>query len=520
MSLPRTILAARPGRHWPLLSAVLLFVVLLALVEAAIWPRTDGLPIYPLDDTYIQMAIAKNLARDGTWGVSHQFANAGSSLLWPVMLAATYVSIGVSDLAPLVLNVAAGVLLLVIAARVLARHLPEPAVAASLAALVLGIPLYHLARIGMEHVVACIVVVGTIAAIARTLQSGLPPSWLVLCSGALLTAVRFDLAAVVVPLAVALAIFAGWRAAAVFAGLSTGPILAVAAYSWQQGWPLLPTPILLKHRMAGFTPNLEGVLSALGGGLALLLKTPTLLVIVLVCLVLLMTRRRNDAASREPAIMQAVVVTAILVHVHFGQTGWMFRYEAHLIAAGLIAIAVDAPRAMSWIRSGNRLAAIALVTVLASPFAVRASEAFLELVGQTYADRYDFLTTEFFAQHPWTGGVVTEHVGVLGYRTDLPIIDAMGLLTPELLAPGHLPDPVVVDRLARERGVKVSFAPAVGWICVGEWVIDGLPEDVYAVDVETAKRIEADLIAFSEAHDLPLTLGAAACAVKPLPRPR
>jgi len=504
-------------RNWPVFSALVCFGLTLAATEAAIWPRTGGLLIYPLDDTYIQMAIAKNLARDGTWGVSHQFANAGSSLLWPALLAASYALTGVNEWAPLALNIAAGVLLLVIAARVLAQHLPEPAVAAWLALLVFGIPLYHVARIGMEHTVACLVVIWTVATVAQTLQSGRPPSWPVLCSGALLTTVRFDLAAVVVPLAGALAAYSGWRAAVGFAGLAAGPILAAAVYSWQQGWPLLPTPILLKHRMAGFAPTFEGVLSVVGGGFALLLKTPSLLVIVLVCLVLLVTRRHNDRGSRGAAIMQAVVVAAILIHVNFGQTGWMFRYEAHLIGAGLIAIAVDLRRATRWVGPANRLAAVMLLAVLASPFAIRAGQAFVEITHETYARRYDFLTTEFFAQHPWTGGLVTGHVGVIGFRTDLPIIDSMGLLTPELLAPGRAPDPAIVDRLARARGVKVSFAPAAGWHCVGEWVLDGLPEHLYAVDAETAKRLAADAMAFSVMHDLTLTLGAAGCATSATP---
>ena len=64
--------------------------------------RNDGHLIYPLDDTYISMAMGKNLAEHGVWGVTrHEFSSTSSSLIWPLLLAAADRVLGTNELVPL-----------------------------------------------------------------------------------------------------------------------------------------------------------------------------------------------------------------------------------------------------------------------------------------------------------------------------------------------------------------------------------------------------------------------------------
>lgn len=68
-------------RHWPLGAALLLFLACEYLLCIAAVRAADGHVLYALDDAYIQMAVGKNLAAHGVWGVTrHEFSGAGSSL--------------------------------------------------------------------------------------------------------------------------------------------------------------------------------------------------------------------------------------------------------------------------------------------------------------------------------------------------------------------------------------------------------------------------------------------------------
>ena len=79
---------------------VVLLIVITALVSAST-ARTGGTLVYPLDDTYVHMAMAKHTALDGVWGVtSERFTSASSAPLWTGLLAGVYFIAGVSDAAP------------------------------------------------------------------------------------------------------------------------------------------------------------------------------------------------------------------------------------------------------------------------------------------------------------------------------------------------------------------------------------------------------------------------------------
>jgi hypothetical protein len=103
---------------------------------------TDGHLIYSLDDAYIHMAVAKNLARSGVWGCTpYHFSSSSSSLLWTLTLGIANRLAGVRDATPLIFNVALVLATLVVADRYLARFGTPPVLrAAALVGLVIAFP--------------------------------------------------------------------------------------------------------------------------------------------------------------------------------------------------------------------------------------------------------------------------------------------------------------------------------------------------------------------------------------------
>ena len=89
----------------PLVAAlVALGALVLFFLRYATGYRTHPI-VYALDDTYIQMAIAKNLSLDMTWGINAgEFASASSSILWPLLLGTVYAGFGINEFAPFLLN--------------------------------------------------------------------------------------------------------------------------------------------------------------------------------------------------------------------------------------------------------------------------------------------------------------------------------------------------------------------------------------------------------------------------------
>ena len=97
----------------PLVLASVLYLAAVAWLVAAGIALSDGTFTYPLDDTYIHLAVAKNVVQHGVWGVNaHEAVSASSSPLWTVLLSLGG-AIGIPlDWLPLVLNVLAGLVLL------------------------------------------------------------------------------------------------------------------------------------------------------------------------------------------------------------------------------------------------------------------------------------------------------------------------------------------------------------------------------------------------------------------------
>src|SRR5690348_5328490 len=59
--------------------------------------------IYPVDDTFIHMQLAKNLAHYGNWGINpHEFSAASSSVLYTLILALLTILFSANMVLPLV----------------------------------------------------------------------------------------------------------------------------------------------------------------------------------------------------------------------------------------------------------------------------------------------------------------------------------------------------------------------------------------------------------------------------------
>lgn len=491
--------------------------------------------MYALDDPYIQMAMARNLAEHGDWSVTPgRFEPASSSPLWTLVLAGVYRILGASDRAPLVLNLGFSIAVVFVLERRLRRWIARgPVRSLVVLAIALAIPLPAVILTGMEaplHVLLTLLLAWALE--VRWTGTGLGPAngatGTIAVAGLslLCVLVRFESLFLIGPFAL-LALVR--RRGATAAALAAGALLAVGGYmlfSLPQGGLWLPNPVLIKSRVAELT--------TLRDWGHLLLRIPVELVwhrnshmsaLLAAAVWLLVPRARAAAGSMEvtrPMLLAFVAAGAL--HVQFASLGWFYRYEAYLVALGLMAIIAaiapwagslpvrfDRPRRAA---PGRVAIAIALL-VLATPLATRAARSArytAPAMRNIYEQQYQM--GRFVRAHFRGRQVAVNDLGMVGYYGGARVEDLFGLATAAVANAklAHRYDTEFIERYCAARGVEVAlvyepwFTGARrlprSWQPLARWTIrDNVSSDdgtvtILATDPASAPRVRSALAAF------------------------
>lgn len=478
-------------------AVVAVYLAVVAALAVASMSRTGGRLVYPLDDTYVHMAIAKHTAVDGVWGVtSERFTSASSSPLWSALLAVVYMLTGVSDASPLVLNVAAGVAL-VASAYLLFVEAGMPALAAvpwSLIVVFAGtVP--TLTMIGMEHTLHALLTTWFVVLAARRAAGNAASSAIttLLTLAGLVTLTRYEGVFAVACVTVAFAWMRRWREAAAVAAAGALPILAFGLWSVSQGGFLLPNSVLLKGVMPSMTAIGVAQLMLFWPALVSLAVVPHLAALLVMVLALAMLPAA-DRRGHEHRILAFVFAGCVLLHMQFARAGWFFRYEAYLMVAGLV-LAGLLVQGVAWPRlipARRQTFAVAtglvVVALLALPIARRARNALRQLPGAAsniFEQQYQagLFLDEFYRGRR----VAVNDVGAIGYLADVRLLDVYGLASADtaVLKRRGAYTTRAIDQLASREAVDIAIiyptwlqeyggVPA-GWQKVGEWrVADNL----------------------------------------------
>jgi len=515
-----------------LVSSVLFGGLTLTLVREGIH-HNAGTFTYPLDDAYIHMAVGRNLALHGVWGITpHEFSGASSSPGWTLLLAALIRLTGVHVMTPLAVNVAAGFLLLLAGSFVLARALPlatVPFLAAAVSALVVVMPMPGLATIGMEHMlhsvaVVCLVAVGSWI-ISRRLKEEIPAA-----AGAALVAGAMVCGALRYESCFAIAIIAGlllvrrrsWLAILMCLGAAVSPA-AYGIYSYAHSGIPLPFSVVMKTSEQG--PNANALLNSP--------VSPIVLVLAVAFLLRLARRGSLPEAEREPfwSFGQTYLLIALattVIQAELGPIGWLLRYESYLYAMGTVAFALILGEELAWHKTagrpifagGARWVGMAL-GVLMLPVGIdlfhRVHHGWTD-VATSMHDRYvEHLPQALMVEETMPHGVVVAvDIGFLAYYADdLRILDPLGLgsLKPVQLKLSHGNRSWgFLDGWARQEKAQLAIlhtdfpgTPRLddwtlveAWCFPSNWVFQNHVESFYAPDAKSAERLREGLAKFTQ----------------------
>jgi hypothetical protein len=111
-----------------LIAAVLILLMAVSGIEFPVLHHTNGNILFPLDNAYVNITVARNLAFYQVWGVSkYAFQSAASSLLYPIALVPFFFILGAHLIIPLIVNFLAGAYFLLMLQRTLIRYGLNPA---------------------------------------------------------------------------------------------------------------------------------------------------------------------------------------------------------------------------------------------------------------------------------------------------------------------------------------------------------------------------------------------------------
>lgn len=482
---------SRPSRRLRLAALLLpiaLYGGLLALLLARLaYDQGDQGPIYTLDDVYIHMALAKNLALHGVWGVTPwETTNASSSPLWVALLALGFALLGPQPWLALLLATLASLLAIGVSWRAVAPRADSAAPPGRQRlelgiALATGLAVVAFASLpaltvqGMEHPLHTALLLGAALLLSRlvadrtagpvlpflVLVALLPllryeSLWLVMLGSALLALRRRD----------------GLAALTLLCGL--GPVAGFGLWALAQGQTFLPAAILTKSvgpaLLAGDDLHLL-VARFTWHPLQRLSGVPLLLVLWIAAdLILLrgLIERRAGILARRELVLLGLFAAGTWIHATFATFGWGGRYEAYLIVLGMVALAAwllqsgaagDLTAARARLGPSGMAGALLLLAALLHSGVERTLAAMhnVAVASREVRDR-DMVAADFFAQTYPRQAVMAMNIGAIAWRGEPHLTDVLALGTTGMLRlflRGEL-DAAGIDRIARARGVKVA----------------------------------------------------------------
>lgn len=489
-------------RHAPALTAVLILLIIVGITLYCSIRANDGHLIYALDDAYVHMAIAKNLAAHGVWGVRPDaFSSASSSILWPLLLAAFFKIVGPNDWAALALNIVFAIGTLWIIQAMLRRGgIGSWLSAFILLAVVLITPMSALAFGGMEHhlqVFATMWFFYVLWRILETHSSKGRDTIELLLAAMLLTLARFEGAFLIFPACIVLFLERRRILSLGIALAGIAPVAVFAAISLSKDWYVLPNSVMVKAAVPQFDTGMH-IIQALGQlSLKRIYEAPHMLILVIVAAVFLMQLGQQSPTTNEPVTdglsrrrslrsLLFVFILATLLHMQFANYGWFLRYEAYLVCLGITLISMALAmlpwdwRRMSW---QGWTTCVVLTFVLIYPLVVRSAWSLIHTVRATqniYQQQYQM--ARFLREYYPKSRVAIHDIGAVSYWTDVHILDLGGLSDMDVarLIRSERLQAEEVSNLAQRGGMQIAitylypYTPS-SWETVARWK---MPENI------------------------------------------
>jgi len=504
----------------PVWIAAALYAAVTGAILIAAAHAAGGHFAYPLDDTYIGMAIAKNLAWHGVWGVTrYSFSSSDSSILMPLLLAGAYRLVGTGVFVPLALSWIFGLLSIFVAGPILARFLSAKGQMAALIAFVLLPPLFLVGVLGMEHSLHLLLTLLFLEYFFdEPAESG--RAWRIGVVTALMVGARYEGLFFAAPACAILLLERRWKPALAVGVGAAIPVGAYAAFSIAHGGAWLPNSVALKG--AHVHRSLFGMAETMADMAAKNVHDGAMhLILLLAGLAVAATALLPKARRR--AIPLILVVLAGCCHLLTAKVGVLFRYEDYLIGAGIVCAACALPALR---QTGRRVPFLLTYCLLLAAGGALAMRSLVAAVNLPVSSRNIYLQqvqmARFLHDEFPRGTIAANDIGAIDYfNNDLHLFDLVGLASRDVFearragrytteyirneaAAHHVQIAIVYDAWFANPPPGTMGGPALPgtWVRVERWklpkgpTVGDLTVSFYAVDPAEAAPLRNALAQF------------------------
>ncbi len=441
------------------------------------------------------MTIAKNFVTSGHWAANKMdFSSAASSPLWSLAISGVYLIFGINVYTPFILNLLFGFLAICAAYYILYKSGIKKYSFAVLLIFLFTSPLTALLFTGMEHSAQIAFTLLFVYMGAKLIVSGEKSPggvlWLILIA-ALLTGLRYEDVFLVLAVSVFLAVKKKYLPALLILLAGALPIIIYGIISSSHGWYFLPNPVLVKSKILDLS-TVE-ILKIIPRAIKRTLEPDIIFLLPAMIFSAVTIFKNRKEPLTQKTVMLIIFISVYAVHMTFAQTGWFFRYEAYLVAMGVIVLYVYIYEHILCIKGEDKnMAPIyyklkpVIYVIMILSMAGRASSSFLvpQASNNIYEQQYQMAA--FVDKYANGLNIAANDIGMLGYYTDNRIVDLWGLADIDVagykLKKTYNTDKI--EEITQKNDVKFVIVyehwfdqygglPA-DWVKIGEWKMNKL----------------------------------------------
>jgi len=502
-------------KYSPFLICTALLLVFVALLEMQALHRTGGHFCYPLDDAFIHMSVAKNLAVSHVWGVTNSgWVSTSSSPFYTLVLTLSYIIVGVNIYSPFIISLLGGILVMYALSRELNNNSTltnQQKILVMIVTMILAV-IPSLSLSGMEHTLQISFTLFFVHAAATYIVSDDKKIsfWPVAMLAALMVFTRYENVFLVGSVCGILLLRKKIAPAFLIGAASIVPVVLFGIFFYSKGGFPIPNSVLIKGNtnfksIAGGQISLPALSMSLGG------------ILIVACLVAY-DRMKRGLYDRDFYLVAIFIITTFF-HSVFAQFGWFFRYEAYLIVLAVSQLLKMFLQEFNWKewRKPATLIFGAFTIVMCSNLVLRVANAQRKTAGAIH-NIYDqqYQMGKFVEEYYNGQAIAANDIGAISYFGDIKTLDLWGLANNEVTKArkDNYYNTAFLRELVKKNDTKLImiydswFKPDISqdWVKVARWY---LPYNVicgddmvtfYAPNAAAAGMLKQNLLQYAETH--------------------
>jgi hypothetical protein len=407
-----------------------LYLLMSALLFFAIRHQVHGHFNYTLDDAYIHLALAENIAH-GNYGINAgESSSPSSSAVWPLLLI-PFVGKSWHVYLPLVWNLLFGAIAAWLIGMMMDRwpnrsaddstDLWPQVITAAL--LIMVANLVGLTFVGMEHVLQVLLAISCAFAVTEALSGRPIPTWC-LAAAVIGPMVRYENLAITFGISILLIGLRRRRAAIAILVLAILPLIGFSFFLHSLGLPFLPISVLVKGGASD--PHVSRAMTIIrifkSAARQAIMSSERWPMVIMLAIFCRLAWKESDRVRRYSF---AGVATVVGLQLLTGRFGWFHRYEIYALAFAVLVfmhVLAERPRFMfGYFVMG--LCFLGGMSISVFLFSTQAA-------GDIYDQQYQM---HRFIQDFYRGTFAVNDLGFVSYQkpSDDVVVDLWGLGSPE-----------------------------------------------------------------------------------------